>query len=107
MPHALAVDDDPNFLSALAELIEVSGSTLDDLCGLSTRSVAELLVEVGDPRRMTEGGFARFNGTAPLPASSAAKRLKESKNETPQARPPKDGHERLAAVGLKNLQARA
>jgi len=27
-------------------------------------------VEVGDPRRFTEGGFARFNGTAPLPASS-------------------------------------
>jgi hypothetical protein len=38
-------------------------------CG--TRSVAEPLVEVGDPRRFTEGGFARFNGTAPLPASTA------------------------------------
>jgi hypothetical protein len=34
-------------------------------------SVAELLVEVGDPRRFTEGGFARFNGTAPLAASTA------------------------------------
>jgi transposase len=32
--------------------------------------VAELLVEVGDPRRFTEGGFARFNGTAPLVAST-------------------------------------
>ena len=31
-----------------------------------------MLVEVGDPRRFTgEGGFARFNGAAPLPASSA------------------------------------
>ena len=48
-----------------------SGSTLGELCGLSTRSVAELLVEVGDARRFTEGGFARFNGTAPLPASTA------------------------------------
>ena len=48
-----------------------SGSTLGELCGLSTRSVAELLVEVGDPRRFTEGGFARFNGSAPLPASTA------------------------------------
>ena len=48
-----------------------NGSTLDQLCGLSTRSVAELLVEVGDPRRFTEGGFARFNATAPLPASTA------------------------------------
>jgi transposase len=35
------------------------------------RSVAELLVEVGDVRRFTEGGFARFNATAPLPASTA------------------------------------
>ena len=48
-----------------------SGSTLGELCGLSTRSVAELLVEIGDPRRFTEGGFARFNGSAPLPASTA------------------------------------
>ena len=48
-----------------------SGSTLGELSGLSTRSVAELLVEVGDPRRFTEGGFARFNGSAPLPASTA------------------------------------
>ena len=52
-------------------LVRQSGSTLGELCGLSTRSVAELLVEVGDPRRFTEGGFARFNGTAPLPASTA------------------------------------
>jgi transposase len=55
----------------LAALVSMSGSTLDQLCGLSTRSVAELLAEVGDPRRFTEGGFANFNGTAPLPASTA------------------------------------
>ena len=55
----------------LTALVRTSGSTLGQLCGLSTRSVAELLVEVGDPRRFTEGGFARFNGTAPLPASTA------------------------------------
>jgi len=55
----------------LAELVAQSGSTLDQLCGLSTVSVAELLVEVGDPRRFTEGGFGRFNGTAPLAASTA------------------------------------
>src|SRR5450631_1705887 len=54
----------------LEALVDQSGSTLDQLCGLSTRSVAELLVEVGDPRRFTEGGFARFNGSAPLPAST-------------------------------------
>ena len=40
-----------------------SGSTLGELCGLSTRSVAELLVETGDVRRFTEGGFRRFNAT--------------------------------------------
>jgi transposase len=33
--------------------------------------VAELLVEVGDPRRFTEGGFARFYASAPLQASTA------------------------------------
>jgi transposase len=38
---------------------------------LSTRSVAELLAEGGDVQRFTEGGFARFNGSAPLPASTA------------------------------------
>ena len=56
----------------LARLTKAAGSTLDGLCGISTRSEAELLVEVGDPRRFAgEGGFARFNGTAPIPASSA------------------------------------
>jgi transposase len=55
----------------LDALVDRSGSTLGELSGLSTRSVAELLVEVGDPRRFTEGGFARFNGSAPLPASTA------------------------------------
>ncbi len=55
----------------LKELVRASGSTLGELCGLDTRSVAELLVETGDPRRFTEGGFGRFNGTAPLAASTA------------------------------------
>ena len=48
-----------------------SGTTSGELCGPSTVSVAELLVEVGDPRRFTEGGFARFNASAPLVASTA------------------------------------
>jgi transposase len=55
----------------LAALVRASASTLDQLCGLSTRSVAELLAEIGDVRRFTEAGFARFNGTAPIPASTA------------------------------------
>jgi transposase len=58
-------------VAQLQALVRQSSSTLGELCGLSTRSVAELLVEVGDPRRFTEGGFARFNGSAPLPASTA------------------------------------
>jgi transposase len=57
--------------SELARLVAMTGSTLGELCGLSTVSVAELLLEVGDPRRFTIGGFARFNGSAPLPASTA------------------------------------
>jgi len=55
----------------LALLVTAADTTLGELRGLSTRSVAELLVEVGDPRRFTEGGFARFNGSAPLAASTA------------------------------------
>ena len=47
------------------------GTTLTELCGIVERMAAELLVEVGDPRRFAgEGGFARFNGTAPIPVSS-------------------------------------
>jgi two-component system response regulator AtoC len=34
MPHALAVDDDPNFLSALADLIEGQGFTTNTACTL-------------------------------------------------------------------------
>jgi transposase len=52
-------------------LVAAADTTLGELCGLATRSVAELLVEVGDPRRFTEGGFARFNASAPLAASTA------------------------------------
>lgn len=54
----------------LCVLVARAGSTLSELTSLDTRSVAELLVEVGDPRRFTEGGYGRFSGTAPLPASS-------------------------------------
>jgi transposase len=62
--------EEKQVIGHLRELVRASGSTLAELCGLDTRSVAELLVEVGDVRRFTEGGFARFNATAPLPAST-------------------------------------
>ena len=63
--------EEKQVVGQLEALVRENGSTLDQLCGLSTRSVAELLVETGDPRRFTEGGFARFNGSAPLAASTA------------------------------------
>ena len=63
--------EEKQVIAELKALVDQSRSTLGELSGLSTRSVAELLVEVGDPRRFTEGGFARFNGSAPLPASTA------------------------------------
>ena len=63
--------EEKQVVAALEELVRQSGSTLGELCGLCTRSVAELLVETGDARRFTERGYRRFNGTAPLPASTA------------------------------------
>lgn len=54
----------------LNKLVEASGSTLQSIPGIAARAAAEILLEVGDPRRFTEAGFARFNGTAPIPASS-------------------------------------
>jgi len=77
----------------MAKLVKQTGSTLDQLCGISTRSAAELLVEVGDPCRFTDGGFARFNGTAPLPASSA-----EGDDEPVRHRLNRGGNRRVNAV---------
>ena len=61
--------EEKQVVAQLEELVDRSGSTLGELSGLSTRSVAELLVEVGDARRFTEGGFA------PLQRHRAAARL--------------------------------
>lgn len=62
---------EPDTAKQLELLVAATDTTLDELCGLATRSVAELLVEIGDPKRFTEAGFARFNGSAPLAASTA------------------------------------
>jgi transposase len=80
-------------VAQLKALVDQSGSTLGELCGLSTRSVAELLVEVGDVRRFTEGGFARFNGSAPLPASTA-----EGRGEPIRYRYNPGGNRRINAI---------
>ncbi len=77
----------------LEALAARAGSTLGELCGLAARSAAELLVEVGDPRRFTEAGFARFNGTAPLPASSG-----EGAGEPVRYRLNRGGNRRVNAV---------
>lgn len=95
--HASAISEldtrDREITRELAALIKVSGYTLDQLCGLATRTVAELLAEIGDPRRFTEGGFARFNGTAPLPASSG-----EGDNEPERHRLNRGGNRRVNCV---------
>lgn len=77
----------------LAALIDAAGSTLTTLTGLAERSVAELLAEVGDPRRFTEAGFASFNGTAPLAASSA-----EGTDQPRRHRLNRGGNRRVNAV---------
>jgi transposase len=77
----------------LAKLVKRTGSTLGQLVGLDTRSVAELLIEVGDPRRFTEGGFGRFSGTAPIPVSSG-----EGAGEPVRHRLNRGGNRRLNAV---------
>jgi transposase len=78
----------------LADLTHRAGSTLAELCGIADRSDAELLVETGDPRRFAgEGGFARFNGTAPLPVSSA-----EGDDEPKRHRLNRGGNRRVNAV---------
>jgi transposase len=77
----------------LAELVKASRSSLEDLVGIATRGAAELLVEVGDPRRFSEGGFARFNGTAPVPASSG-----EGDNEPVRHRLNRGGNRRVNSV---------
>ena len=78
----------------LSVLTRRAGSTLGELCGIADRSDAELLVETGDPRRFAgEGGFARFNGTAPLPISSA-----EGDDEPKRHRLNRGGNRRINSV---------
>ncbi len=96
--HAAAVADldtrEKQATRELGKLTARAGSTLCELCGIAERSEAELLVEVGDPRRFAgEGGFARFNGTAPLPASSA-----EGNGQPVRHRLNRGGNRRVNAV---------
>jgi transposase len=96
--HAAAIADldvrEREASCELHRLTDVAGSTLTTMRGIAARSAAELLVETGDPRRFAgEGGFARFNGTAPLPASSA-----EGDDEPQRHRLNRGGNRRVNAV---------
>jgi transposase len=77
----------------LNSLVEETGSTLTELVGIAPRSAAEIIVEVGDIQRFTEAGFARFNGTAPIPASSG-----EGGGEPVRHRLSRGGNRRLNAA---------
>ncbi len=67
IPIAKLDSDEKAVGGELRALVEANGSTLGLRCGLLTRLVAELLVEVGDPRRFTKGGFARLTRPRPWP----------------------------------------
>ena len=54
----------------LDRLVRETKSRLCELVGIAPRAAAEILVEVGDVRRFSEAGFARYTGTAPIPATS-------------------------------------
>jgi len=77
----------------LAALVKQTGSTLPDLVGVAARAAAEIILETGDIRRFTEAGFARFNGTAPLPATSG-----EGRGEPVRHRLSRGGNRRLNAA---------
>ena len=69
--RALAHERDALELKIVQVLKELETS-LPSLFGLGPLGAAELLVEVGDPRRFRSGdAFASYTGTAPIPASSA------------------------------------
>lgn len=74
-------------------LLRELGTTLPTLCGLGPIAAAEVLAEVGDPRRFRSAdAFASYTGTAPVPASSAEA----------TGRP---GHHRLNRFGNRRLNA--
>ena len=87
------LEQDRNATAELAVLVDESQTTLTDLVGIAPRAAAEILVEVGDIGRFTEGGFARYTGTAPVPASSG-----EGANGPVRHRLSRGGNRRLNAT---------
>ena len=87
------LEQDKTAAAELTALVAETKSTLTNLVGIAPRAAAEIIVEVGDIRRFTEAGFARFNGTAPIPASSA-----EGEGEPVRHRLSRGGNRRLNAT---------
>ena len=87
------LEQDKPAATELATLVTETRSTLTDLVGIAPRAAAEILVETGDIQRFTEPGFARFNGTAPIPATSG-----EGGGEPVRHRLSRGGNRRLNAV---------
>ncbi|MFF0371918.1 transposase [Micromonospora sp. NPDC005087] len=59
----------------LTELVETTGSSLQDLNGIGPSGAARLIGDIGDISRFaTRGHLASWNGTAPLDASSGDQR---------------------------------
>jgi hypothetical protein len=108
--------DERHVVAQLEELVRQSGSTLSELCGLSTRSVAELLVEVGDPRRFTRGRVRALQRThAPTRLDRRGARRADPPPLQPRRQPahqrdplPDDGHAAaLRAACPAHLRKRA
>lgn len=87
------LEQDEAATAELSELVEETKSTPTELVGIAPRAAAEIILEVGDIRRFTEAGFARFNGTAPIPASSG-----EGENAPVRHRLSRGGNRRLNAA---------
>jgi transposase len=91
--HRLIVSQSALIERQLGQLVKQIGTNLPVLGGLGTLGTAELLVEVGDPRRFRSAdAFASYTGTAPIPASSAEVR----------GRPV---HHRLSRFGNRRINA--
>jgi transposase len=87
------LEQDKAATDELTELLDETNSRLTELVGIAPRAAAEIIVEFGDIRRFTEAGFARFNGTAPIPASSG-----EGANAPLRHRLSRGGNRRLNAA---------
>jgi transposase len=87
------LDQDRQAELELGRLVAQTKTSLCELVGIAPRSAAEILVEVGDIHRFSEAGFARYTGTAPIPATSG-----EGPGQPVRHRLSRGGNRRLNAV---------